>query len=270
MNENSVREDAVVCIRDGSQTDNCLCSICDRTFSNEKGLAIHHAKKHPERQSEDTVNNEVPLIHQDKELNSDNGTKSRLYECSLCDRSFSSKRGQMLHCRRMHDGIGMFSSSVVSDNNRPVNPVNVTVPSRTEGGPFECSFCGSVFNNEKGLKIHSTKNHRNQLLHSRSVEVLNADINLEEPSGTSCNICNRTFGSEEALTLHFSKNHAHSHASTVIIPPFSTGQNIDTVSENLTKKMRVHYSDCKKTVDTQKHFKIHVGKQHLDLGYHEY
>jgi uncharacterized C2H2 Zn-finger protein len=267
MNENSVKKNAIVCIRGGRETDNFLCSSCNRTFSSEKGLAIHHTKNHPERHTEDTVNNEMPLIHQYKELNCNNGTKSRLYECSSCDRSFSSEKGQKLHCRKMHASVKMFRSSDVSGDNRPVNAVNVSVPSRTEDGPFECSFCSSVFNNERGLKIHSTKNHRNQLFH-RSVGVFNSEINCEEPSGTSCNVCNRTFGSEEALTLHFSKNHADSLRSTVIIPPFNASQNIDSVSENLTKKIHFQCSDCEKTFDTQIDFKHHVGKEHLDVRSH--
>jgi len=265
VSENSVTENRIVHIGDGKETDSYehVCSVCYKAFLSEKGLAIHHTKSHPERHTGEVVNSEIPLTHQDTELNYNNDTEHKVYECSLCDRSFLSEKGRRLHCRRMHEDVEVFSSNVNDD--RPVNPLNVSVPSRTEDGLFECSFCNSVFNNVKGLKIHSTKNHRSDPLHNRSIEAVNGVVNFEEPSGTVCDICDRTFGSEEALTLHFSKNHADSLRSKVIIPSFSIWKNVGSVSENHTKKIYYECSDCRKTFDTEIGYKVHVGKQHLNV-----
>lgn len=117
-----------------------------------------------------------------------------------------------------------------------VNLPDVNVASSTKEGPSECSFCSSVFNNEKGLKIHSAKNHKSELLHVKSVESLNGVMNTAEPSGTLCNVCNRKFYGDEALILHFSKNHADSLINSMIIPAFITCQNAECVGENQMKE----------------------------------
>jgi rubredoxin len=198
-------------MRDGSDT--AFLSASDPTS---------HTVARSERLTEDRENNELTLTHQDIELDFTSVAKDQLYRCSFCSRLFSSEQGRRLHCRRMHEGAKMLTFFYVSNDDNTVNPPNMKVASSTKDGPFECSFCSSVFNNEKGLKIHSAENHRNELLHVRSVESLNGVMNPEEPSGTLCNVCNRTFDSEEARILHFSKNHADSLTNTMIIPAFST------------------------------------------------
>jgi hypothetical protein len=211
LNKNSFRENHHVHMRDGSDT--AFLSARDSTF---------HTAAHSERLTEDRRNNELSNSHQDIEVDFTSDAKDQLYRCSLCSRLFSSEQGRRLHCRRMHEGAKLLTFLHVSNDESTVNPPNMNVASSTKGGPFECTFCGSVFNNGKGLKIHSAKNHRNELLHVRSVESLNGVMTPEEPSGTLCNICNRTFDSEEARILHFSKNHADSVINSMIIPAFST------------------------------------------------
>jgi hypothetical protein len=223
LNESSVRENPIVFIKGGIETGNYVCSFCDITFVSEHDLSIHHTKYHSERHAEGIVKNEMPLIHQSTELGFTNSTETQIYDCSSCDRSFSSEKGRRLHCRRMHEDINKFWT--INNDDQPVNFVNMNMASTAKGGQFPCSLCSGVYNSERSLKIHSTKNHSGQL-YNKSVEGVSHVINSEEPSGTLCSICNRTFGSEEALTLHFSKNHADSHISTAIIPSFTTWQNV--------------------------------------------
>jgi hypothetical protein len=223
LNEDSVIETPIVCIGGGTETFNYMCSFCDRTFVSENDLGLHHTNSHSDRHTDDIVKNEIPLIHQSTELNFTNSTENHLYECSSCDRSFSSEKGRRLHCRRMHEDINKFYT--ISSDGQPMSIVNMNVASTTSSGLFPCSLCSSIFNNERSLKIHGTKNHSGQL-HNRNVEAVSHVINSEEPSGTLCSVCNRTFCSEEALTLHFTKNHADSLISTAVIPSFTNWQNV--------------------------------------------
>ena len=210
--KNSFRKNLHLYMRDGSDT--AFLSAQDPTFP---------TSAHSERLAEeDKGNNEITPTHQDSEVDFTSAAKDQLYRCSFCSRLFSSEQGRRLHCRRMHEGAKMLTYFDVGNDNSIVNPPDVNVASSTKEAPFECSFCSSVFNNEKGLKIHSAKNHKSELLHVKSVESLNGVMNLAEPSGTLCNVCNRKFDSEEALILHFSKNHADSVINSMIIPAFST------------------------------------------------
>lgn len=84
----------------------------------------------------------------------------------------------------MHEGAKMLTYFDVGSDDSIVNPPDVNVASSTKEGPFECSFCNSVFHNKKGLKIHNVKNHKTEMLHVKSVESLNGVMNPAEPSGT--------------------------------------------------------------------------------------
>lgn len=212
------------------------CSDCGKEFKGKRALHNHIMSEHKTTKCLhcDKVVPRSKLVHH---LEESHGIKpsvsqKRLY-CDICERSFASLRGLMLH-KRSHDGF-----------NGLLEPKKADM--------FRCELCRKLFANQKHLDTHQRTQHvevecdvcgklvKNVRLHQRNVHSPGkVNLNL---SRTECAHpeCDKSFATAYAAKYHFRA--FHSSGDKVKVKAKQTCQICHKECNNLSRHMREVHSE---------------------------
>ena len=114
----------------------------------------------------------------------------------------------------------------------------------------KCSYCGSQFSNEYGLKIHIICDHNSGKLHraSHSKKTRNAELDNELEEGEvykkpifKCKFCTKTFKNEDSLSNHTDQEHLRKEPKEEHLEVIKKAkhQNISELGNKKIKKSRL-------------------------------
>nr|XP_033788004.1 zinc finger protein 300-like [Geotrypetes seraphini] len=144
-----------------------------------------------------------------KQVHEMNLQQAKLFECLLCDKSFSQKHNLQIH-EGIHTGEKPYKCSQCDKSFNHTSSLRIHERIHTGEKPFKCSQCFKTFNNKSSLKIHgrvhtgekpyqcSECNKRfNQKSHLRCHRRIHTG---EKPY--HCSYCDKSFNTTGGLRIH--------------------------------------------------------------------
>ncbi|KAK3103011.1 hypothetical protein FSP39_015757 [Pinctada imbricata] len=210
------------------------CRICFHVFSSKHALKCHN-KIH------------LPGYQKPKEKCEKKGQK---FECSECDREFSSEGRLKRHIKlKPHEPVKCDSCDIIFPN-REKYKIHVNNCHLEKDVTYQCEDCGKVFKKKGTLRKHQNFIHKN--IHAYT-----------------CTICNLQFKYCKSFKAHTRIYHSAGDSPKVVCD-ICGGQ--FTTDQNLQRHMKIHNNDmkfacphCPKTF-VQKHgltchLRIHTGSK---------
>jgi len=137
------------------------------------------------------------------------------FQCSVCSRTFVSKRNLHIHCSKMHkkraetvfEGLSNKKMQAAGDASLVTSAKPDTRTTST--GTFACAACSRSFLTKKGLHMHERQKHKVTSVADLNVKHTGADNTERFVSCEThqCNECSRVFNSKRSLRIHLTKIH---------------------------------------------------------------
>jgi transposase-like protein len=133
----------------GHSTTRYLCSICNQSFANQKGLNMHTMRKHSDK------SNNLSTSGKSISEAGKGGHSTSRYLCNICNQSFANQKGLNMHSVKKHSD----KPNNLSTSGKSISEAGKCGHATTR---YLCSICNQSFANQKGLNMHTEKKHSNK------------------------------------------------------------------------------------------------------------
>ncbi|OCT58876.1 hypothetical protein XELAEV_18001365mg [Xenopus laevis] len=196
-----------------------------------------------------------------------------IYKCSVCNRSFDSKRGAVRHHKRSHELEKKFSCSECGKCFTDRSALKTHFKIHTGEKPYSCSECGKSFLYNKDLKIHyriHTGEKPFSCTECGKHFAYSSDLKIHWRLHTgdkpfSCSECGKCFTHRSGLKSHERYHTGDKYSCAECGKCFVHGS-------QLKRHLRIHTgekpfacSECDKcfynSFELNRHFRIHTGEK---------
>ena len=266
--ENHIRED-----HHSNELENHtyqVCNICDKRFSNKEEVEKHMDSDHSIKCQQCTLvfrNNETLVAHQVVH-------NSPSYECSICEKLFTSKDQLKDHMECEHySDCSICGKLFKCSKELQVHLQTCKV--------YSCGDCNDVYYGMGDLNEHVLQDHRNKC--TICLEVFTSksklDQHVKDEHLFKCSKCSEISESTEALNIHMQE--CHNDLVSVIIDDEVyeceycdfQGQEVDVMKEHIieihTKKEkdgRFSCCDCDYKSKKKQELLTHFRNEHMNTG----
>ena len=184
--------------------DSTTCNICDKKFSNRKGMTDHLRRVHNIYSA-----NATDKLRMATTCTTDE-TGQKNFECSICDATFPARYRMYRHLRDDHgESVSLkYFFNLVPNLIFYVSFFKMlftTDPIPPSGLPANCPECNKEFRNRKNMTEH---------LRSVHGIYVNGPQPQIPPTPTNCPVCDREYPSEKRMRAHLRQVHMLYHGCT--------------------------------------------------------
>ncbi|RVE41579.1 hypothetical protein evm_013772 [Chilo suppressalis] len=272
-----------------------ICAICKNIFFCKNQLQSHINISHTEitaiTNQNYTMTNEINLIdkiklennigsamtssrgHSINKRNMKTDLKEKPYNCSICDKRFTTRSNLSLH-EKIHTGEKPYKCNVCDKKFNRNSSLSLHEKIHTGEKPYKCNVCDKRFTVSNDLSRHQIlhtgeKPYKCNFCDKRFTQIGNLNTHQRIHTGEKpykCNVCDKRFIQNSSLSIHLRYHTGEKPYKCNVC------DKIFTVSKDLSRHQRIHTGEkphkcniCDKRftvrTDLSRHQRIHTGEK---------